>query len=310
MNAPTEGWIEPFFPKHVDNTARSTFRSCPQKWIYQTVRHLAPKTPSEHLHAGGAFAFGIEHARRAFFEQGLPPVEAMQVGSLKLVEFYGDFEAPEGSNKTKDRMLEAYFSYMLEYPLDSAPVKPFKFEDDLYGIEFRFGVPLPFQHPETGDPLLYAGRFDMLAEFSGSLFAVDEKTASQLGPSWMKQWETDSQFTGYCWAAGVYGKKVAGAIIRGVGILKNSISHAQAIIYRPEWKINRWLANLYHDIAGMLHTYEAFKKNEFIPMALDKSTCSNYGGCTFRSLCESPDPEAWIPIHFTTRVWDPLHKGA
>lgn len=301
------------FPELIDNTSRSMFVSCPTKWVYGNLRNLASKEPSIHLHAGGAFATGLEHARKAFFNEGKSEAEAIKVGSEALVQFWGDFEAPEGSAKDLPRLLEALLEYFTEYPLDANPIKPLKIGGpDLpaHAIEFTFSVPLPIRHPVTGNPLVYAGRFDMLAEYNGTLFAVDEKTASQLGSQWMSQWEMDSQFTGYCWAAQQYGYPVGGAIIRGISFLKTKFGHAQAIVYRPQWVIDRWYQNLLWDITQMIQLWEYAKADLFIPQALDKSICGNYGGCAYKRLCESQNPESWVEMDFVPRTWNPLHKGA
>jgi hypothetical protein len=298
------------FPEFIDNTSRSMFVTCPQKWVYGNLRNLASKEPSIHLHAGGAFAFALESARRAFFDDKLSVDASIKLGAEALMKFWGDFQAPEDSAKTLDRMLDAYFEYFIEYPLDSNPVIPMKNQDGKHAIEFTFNVPLPYNHPVTGNPLSYAGRFDMLAEYNGTLFAVDEKTASQLGAQWMNQWELDSQFTGYCWAANQYGYPVGGAIIRGISILKTKFGHAQAIIYRPEWQTSRWFNNLCWDIEQMLDLWTRANEGRFIPQALDKSLCGQYGGCAYRKLCSSPNPEAWVDDGFIPRTWNPLHKGA
>ena len=36
--------------------------------------------------------------------------------------------------------------------------------------------------------------------------------------------------------------------------------------------------------------------------------CSEYGGCQFTRVCKSNDPEAWLPMYFEKRVWDPLAR--
>lgn len=298
------------FPEFIDNTSRSMFVSCPQKWVYGNLNHLAPKEPSIHLHAGGAFAYGLEVARKTFFNSQRPVPEALKAGAEALTTFWGDFETPENSAKSLPRMLDAYFEYFTEYPLDSHPIKPLRHADGSHAIEFTFSVPLPYNHPVTGNPLMYVGRFDMLAEYNGTLFAVDEKTTSQLGSQWMMQWDLDSQFTGYCWAAQQYGFPVGGAIIRGISILKTKFGHSQALIYRPEWQLNRWFDNLCWDIEQMFVLWERHSAGQFIPQALDKSICGQYGGCAYRKLCLSQNPEAWIESDFMPRIWNPLHKGA
>lgn len=146
----------------------------------------------------------------------------------------------------------------------------------------------------------------MLAERDGVLFVEDDKTASQLGSQWLRNWTLDSQFTGYCWAARDFGYPVAGAIIRGVSILKNGYGHAQAITYRPDWQIERWLASTEHLVRLMI----AYWEQGFFPLALDKHSCNSYGGCGFSQLCESPNPESWVELNYEPRIWDPLQKGA
>lgn len=36
--------------------------------------------------------------------------------------------------------------------------------------------------------------------------------------------------------------------------------------------------------------------------------CTEYGGCALTAVCKSKDPEAWLPMYFTQRVWDPLAR--
>jgi len=307
---PLEVPLKWHFPEVIDNTARSAFRKCEQYTVYQTFNKIKPATPSIHLHAGAAFARGLEMTRRAFYEDKLDAETALAKGLEALIIFYGDFNAPEDSVKSCERMAQGLISYFNQYPLATDYIKPYYMQhSDAYGIEFSFAIPIedngvPLLHPETGNPILYAGKFDMLAEKEGVLFVEDEKTTSQLGNSWLKQWDLDSQFTGYCWGAKSYGLPVAGAIIRGVSFLKASNGHAEAVIFRPQWQIDRWHKELVRDVKRML---EIYKTREY-SMALDKSICGNYGGCSFEMLCTSPNPEQWIPINFVENTWNPLHK--
>jgi hypothetical protein len=47
-----------------------------------------------------------------------------------------------------------------------------------------------------------------------------------------------------------------------------------------------------------------YRENEF-DYALDEA-CASYGGCAFRRLCLSQNPENWIEGYFTERNWNPL----
>jgi hypothetical protein len=170
-------------------------------------------------------------------------------------------------------------------------------------VEFSFSIPLPINNPDTGEPLLFVGRFDMLGEFQKSLFVVDEKTTTALGQTWAQQWDLKSQFTGYCAAAREYGYPVAGAIIRGVGLLKHETTFAQVPQYRADWQIDRWYAQLLRDVQRMVDSYIAGQYDSALSEA-----CAAYGGCAFRRLCLSQHPEQWIDGYFVEKVWDPLAK--
>lgn len=295
------------FPDFVDNSAISAFKKCPMDWYYSSIRAITRVGGNIHLHAGGAYAAGLEHTRKAFYDDGLSEEDALLVGLRVFTEYWGDFEVPEKSNKTYQAMASALLEYVIQYPLATDIIKPYKLPTGKHAIEFTFAVPLPgVLHPITNQPILYAGRFDFLGEREGSLFAVDDKTASQLGPSWSKNWILDSQFTGYCWAARQFGYPVIGAIARGVSILSSSFGHAQAIVYRPAWQIDRWLETTHHTIKMMI----AYWNEQKFPYTLDKHACNSYGGCGYHQLCESANPESWIKLNYEPRIWNPLAKGA
>ena len=75
-------------------------------------------------------------------------------------------------------MWQAVEFYFEEYPLDGDSIKPYKFEDGRTGIEFTFGIPIPINHPDSGDPIVLAGRFDLLGYYNDLLAVVDEKTTA------------------------------------------------------------------------------------------------------------------------------------
>jgi hypothetical protein len=295
------------FPEVIDNTAVSSFKKCPKDWEYSALRKITKIGGNIHLHAGGAYAAGLEFARKAFYDEGKPADEAISIGIDALTRFWGADTPEHESAKSYDRMVGALLEYFEQYPMEDDVVKPYLLPTGKHAVEFTFAVPIPgLFHPVTGDPLLYAGRFDMLAIRDGVLFVEDDKTASQLGAQWNRNWVLDSQFTGYVWAASTFGMPIAGAIIRGVSILKGGYGHAQAIVYRPQWQIDRWLAHLQHTVKLMI----AYWQEDSYPFALDKHSCNSYGGCGYHQLCESPDPESWININFEPKIWNPLHKGA
>lgn len=318
----------PMFPHTVDSTMLAAFRSCPQKMFRTYVQHWKPQSESVHLVAGGAFAKGLEVARRAFFE-GVATVAnvtyddagtrhcrwtsapcepgavefSIGLGLSAVVAAYGDFECPPDSAKSLERTAGAFEFYFDRYPLGADGMEPILLPNGRRGIEFSFANPLDIRHPISGDPILYTGRADMISEFSGGVYVVDDKTTSSLGASWSGQWELRSQFTGYVWAAKKANLHPAGAIVRGVSILKTKYDTQQALTYRTPYELERWEHQVHRDLERMIECWRA----GWWDYNLDNA-CAEYGGCNLVRICKSPDPESWLPMHFEQRVWDPLAR--
>lgn len=296
-------YTRPSFPTVVDASMIRTLRDCPQRFMLQDIEHWKPRGISVHLHAGAAFARGLEVVRRLYFESGMTFDQALAGGISALITAYGDYLPPEGAAKTLDRMmgaLEFYFSPS-GWPIDLAP--PHRMPSGHYGIEFSFAEPLPIAHPETGDPIIYAGRSDMVCDFAEGVYLEDDKTASALGESWTKQWELRSQFTGYCWAARQIHIPVAGVLVRGVSILKTKYGRADAITYRSQWEIDRWLSQVVRDLQRAINCW----REGYWDFALDEA-CTSYGGCPFVRICKAQNPAEWLPVDFERRRWDPLER--
>jgi len=296
----------PDFPALIDNTMRGDFLKCEKYFDWSFIQQLGPMRPSVHLHAGGAFAHGLEVARTSFYQEEKSKDESLRDGLAALMKFYGpvEFEPTKNGDKSLDNTIRAFDSYFQQYPIESDLIKPFRTESGKYMIEFTFSIPTEVMHPQTGQPILYGGRADMIGVLNDALFVTDEKTATSLGDQWAKQWDLESQFTGYIAAAKMYGYPVAGALIRGVGMLKTKITHQEALVYRADWEIERWWQQLHRDIQRMVQAW----KDNYFGYALSKNSCQAFGGCTFKMLCQSQHPEQWLPIHFRRRVWNPLEK--
>ena len=291
------------FPELWDSSMLATLRSCKHKFALEYLQYWKPKVESHHLHAGGAFADGLEAARRAYHEHGADPeTKAVQEGIRALLAAYGDFMPPEDSPKTAARMAGALEFYFSHWPLDEDPAQPATLGDRL-GIEFSFAQPLPVMHPESGEPLIYCGRADQVVDFAGGRYVEDDKTASQLGATWSKQWDLRSQFTGYAWAAREAGIRVDGVLVRGVSILKTKYDCAEAITYRPPWQVDRWLEQTCRDIKAAIRCWE----EGYWDWSLDHA-CTEYGGCAFRQICLLQDPRPFLEINFERRYWNPLTR--
>lgn len=293
----------PPFPAVFDSTIIAAMRSCFRKAELEYLLHWKPGDPSVHLVAGAAFAHGMEAARRAFWVDQLPREDAVALGVAALLSSYGDFECPADSAKSAERTAGAFEFAMEVFPLGADGSEPITLPGGARGIEFSFAHPLPILHPETGDPLLYCGRADQIVKYAGSILIEDDKTTSQLGASWSRQWDLRSQFTGYAWGCREAGIKVNGVLVRGLSILKTKYDKAEAITYRPEWQIERWFEQTLRDIRRFQRAWE----EGYFDYNLDHA-CAEYGGCPFRQVCLLPEPQEWLEQHFQRRQWNPITR--
>lgn len=307
------------FPPVIDNTIAETFFACGGKARYQYFEDWAPET-NTNLHAGGAFAKGIEAARRAFHVERLTDEEAILRGMETAWAAYGAHLPPATSHKTFQAVGRAVADYFFQYPLAEDIIQPYYPAEGKPAIEFNFTIPLPFTNPDTGDPLIYGGRCDMVGRYNDQVFVIDEKTTTSLGPSWERQWDMAGQFTGYCWAAREHGYPVAGAIIRGISFLKDCrFGHAQVISPRTDYQIQFWYEQLRKKVAKMLVSYAEYRRLEAGgvdgPLLRDTfefshgAACKSYGGCPFARVCQSPQPDKVLEVYFVKRQWNPLHIG-
>jgi len=298
------------FPEVISSSIRSSFNACFRKGYYEQIYGIAPKGQNVHLHFGSAFASAMETFRTVFHttagDEHFRFEEAAVAGFLRAIEYYGDYTPPENESKNFDRLISAYIEALVSYDPRQDPVQTSIGPDNRPRVEFSFAYPVDeVLHPVTGNPIVFCGRFDQLATFSGSLYVFDDKTTKALGASWGRQWELRSQFTGYCWGARKGGIDVAGAIIRGMGILKNSITHQESIVYRPKWMVDRWYTRLVWDLRRMVDAWQ----NDYWPHTGEESgACAEYGGCPFTILCKSANPESFISPNYRDYRYRPLER--
>lgn len=302
--------MKPEFPPVLSSSMRESFSSCPRKFLWEQIYGYIPQEESEHLIFGAAYAAGLEEFRRSYYGTRYSHLgirdklsESLADGVHKAIQTYGSYEPPEGSAKNFERLIGAIIEYILQYPPETDGCKPSTFQGEPR-VEFSFTLEVPdVLHPVSGDPLLFTGRADMLAEFNGGLFIFDDKTTGALGPSWANQWRLRSQFTAYTVGAQEAGFPVVGAIIRGIAILKTKYNLAEVITHRPPHIVEAWKKRLVHDAERMIDMWNSGYWPEY---GQENGACSNYGGCPYQVLCESAHPENYLNVYFQNARWDPI----
>jgi hypothetical protein len=278
--------------------------------MWEQIYGYIPKGESVHLIFGAAYAAGLEEFRRSYYGRKYSELsvtdrfsESLADGCYAALNEYGDFEPPEGSAKSFERLIGAIIEYTLNYPPETDGVKPSMFQGEPR-VEFSFTIEIPsVHHPVSGDPLLFTGRADMLAEFNKGIFIFDDKTTTSLGPSWANQWRLRSQFTAYTVGAQAAGFSVVGAIIRGIAILKTKYNLAEVITHRPPHIVEAWKKRIVHDAERMIEMWESGYWPEY---GQENGGCGNYGGCPYQVLCEAANPQGYLDVYYQNTRWDPI----
>lgn len=302
------------FPHAIDNSMRKELVKCQKIAHWKHERGLSQEE-SVDVHAGGAFAAGMEAMRRSFYEQHRSVEDALGDGLQALHVAYGDFKCPDNSNKSAIRMAGALAYYASENRLDVEELTPLLLGDQL-GIEIAFNEQIPILHPVDGAMLTYCGRFDMLAiDRSEGVWVVDEKTTKAMGEAWVHQWQLDSGMTGYCWAAqrlinrAGLTYEVKGAIINGIAIRAMSnaspYEHMRVTTYRQPWFIERWYSQMLKDVHSWV---EAFKHQDHNQVLDAHAGCAIYNApCPYANLCNAANP-APLFQSYEVKWWNPLTR--
>lgn len=300
------------FPEVIDNSMRKELVKCEMAAHWRYEMGLEAKDGSRvDLVAGKAFAHGAEVMRKCFYDEGLSAKISVERGVAAVSASYGTFVPDKATTKTVQRMAGAITFYGQEFPLDTEPLHPVLLLNGKRAIEVQFTAELPILHPTTGKPLIYAGRFDMLAFDGKSAWVVDDKTTGQMGDKWANQWFLDSQVTGYCWGArkmldenGFKDIPIAGAYINGIAIRKYDYEALRLPVYREQWEIDRWYAQMVADIKRWVYQFTAQTHNQ----ALDHACAMYNNPCQFTNLCKSANPERLIDGSYIVRRWNPVER--
>lgn len=295
------------FPQTFDATMMRAMKGCKRKFYYEFMRNKVSSSTSPDLIAGAAWARGHEVFRKLYYSGEEEFEDAIVRAFIAMATEFGPEETePEPNHpKTFDRLAEAFVSYHYEaYPPEFDDHQPV-LVNGKPAVEFSFSVPIEdVLHPETGEPILYAGTFDMLSCHHGHFYYVfDDKTSKQMGHRWAEQWRLRSQFIGYAFGAKQHGYNVAGAWVRGTAFKKTQLDFADAPIQIHQWMIDDWYNTLVFDLQMLIEHW----RRGFFPKNYDEA-CNAYGGCQYLSLCEIPDyqNEVFLQSDYEDRVWNPV----
>jgi len=93
-------------------------------------------------------------------------------------------------------------------------------------------------------------------------------------------------------------------VVRGIGLLKTTTTHAQTITPRTDHHIAEWHFQAVRDIRRAI---ECWKEGYWDVNLSD--ACTSYGSCMFKQPCMSSDPEPWLSGgNYAVRIWNPVTR--
>ncbi len=311
MTISLEAGGRPPLPSIIDSTMLVSFRACPAKFYREHILKRSPATTSTPLLAGGAFAAGLEAYRRAYYADGYSKSACLDTAFLSAILAWGDNDPfPQGKHESRslDRVLTGIKAYFEHYPINTDFFQPLmQPHNGMPTFEFSFSVPLdpgygfPL-HPSHGEPFFTAGRSDGLGHYRKLPTFSDEKTTESLGKTWADKWLMRNQFLGYAWCFREMGLPYRSVLVRGVGLLKTKITHAESRVTYPDHLLNMWQSNAVFDMQQMVQMWEANYWPERIGDA-----CTSFGSCPFTDVClaHPNHKENFLRDAYIHRDWDP-----
>lgn len=225
------------------SSSMETYERCQRKFYLQSQIPRADGSASFHLVAGSAFAKALEAARKAFYVDGADAGECHMLARETMLEAWGqDKMLHADTPKNLPTMLKALDKYLKHFPFTQDEYLPAMLADwsGIYSpaIEHKMRATLPNGEPYDGTP-------DMICEYGGLLWCLDDKTTGgRLDDQWRQSWLRRGQFLGYAWLAKEqYGIDVAGTIVRGVSVSRSAISVAETFVPTPQHLIDEWLSS-------------------------------------------------------------------
>ena len=311
------------FPTSVDNTMMSAYASCGLRGCMEYNMWRSPHGKSIHLHAGGAFAAGCEAFRVSYYTDGPNQGDydkALIAAHIAFTKYWGVYATDDSELKSYHRMWFAFQQYWEEFHPERDDYQPMLMPDGKPAVEFTFAIPTHVKHPDTGEPIVYAGRADAIMEKQSASgrthrFVTDEKTTKSMGNSWAYQWDMRGQFIGYTYAARSMGMDVHGALVRGICIYKerDTAFDQKPLLYTDE-HLERWWLNMNRRLQEWVYQYQeaqARVREGVEPWSAYfmsyGDACQAYGGCGYKTVCLSGQ-YVFSLAGMAERVWMPHLK--
>lgn len=288
-----------------DSTSMGEFKTCPRKYQLRILEGWQPRSVSVHLTFGIAFHSALEHYDHAL-SAGRSRDEAIRAAVRQALRITWDAKLKrpwmsQDPNKNRENLLRTVVWYLDHFAND--PIETVQLSNGKPAVELSFRIALMYETPADG-PYLYCGHIDKIGRLQGKNYILDRKTTKHtLDTKYFAQYSPHNQFTGYMFAGQqAFDEPLSGLICDAAQVLVSGSRFWREPIPRTPEEIEEWLRGLGY----WLRMAEFYAKENYWPM--NEQSCSNYGGCDFRGICnKAPSArEQWLKASFEKRLWNPL----
>lgn len=273
----------------IDNTIISSLLTCKRKWFYRHFLGLVPRAASSAPH----FGIWVHHALDIMYKSGWDLDTAL--------EEWNKAELPPDLIRTKERgfeILKKYHSHYKGYPWEH-----------LQGEATWEIVP----NVDISGITLY-GRIDRIVRWQGSIWIVDHKTTSRLGPQYFDSFDPNFQPVLYITAARELYENVSGMVIDAIFVGKSAPRKSRQFVRKPIIYSDERLGSLFTE--AMAHVAEIKNITHSLidrpdlwryicPRCAHQTACGAWGGCEYRPLCRTECNRNILEAEYRVQPWTP-----
>lgn len=311
-----------------DSTSLKNAEACLRYYYYKNICGWTNDNKSYHLTFGSHYATALEHyykfralgdssadalekvVEEALIETWLYEYEevlneiSLQAGAVnyatKTVRVAGSgspWLSPD-SAKTRENLIRTIVWYVDQF--ENERISVVTLADGRPAVEHSFSF-------AVDDGYFFAGHLDRLVEYANDLYVMDQKTTgAALSAYYFNQFSPDIQMSMYTFAGkAIFNMPVKGVIIDAAQIMVGFTRFERGFTFRTQSQLDEW----YDDTMWLIENTRKATLEKHFPQ--NKSSCGNYGGCEFRSVC-SRSPEVrqnFLAADFRQGpTWDPLDR--
>lgn len=293
-----------------DSTSIKVAEECLRKYKYQMIDGWKSRNESVHLRFGAHYATAIEHYYKSQAEGADHDEALLRVMRELMIETWDHELDVEGNRipatgaawvsdhnlKTRENLIRTVVWYIEHFKAD--PAKPIILSNGKAAVELSFAIPVD-------DGIVLSGHMDRLTEYAGYIMGLDNKTTgTTITPRYFEGFKPDIQMSMYTFAGRMlYQIPVKGMIIDAAQIAVGFSRFDRGVTMRSDSELNEF----YDTTMMTIERARSATALDLFPM--NRTACSNYGGCPFRGVCsKSPEVrEQFLKADFVQgERWDPL----